>query len=55
MNAQEIYPLIRMCVCGSKKFRPMIGYLINTFEIICAECTRPAEFNNVIEIRKGER
>jgi hypothetical protein len=47
MAAKEIYEQILSCVCGSKRFRPMRGYIVNTTEIVCAECGRVAQYKGL--------
>lgn len=47
-----IYEKIRKpCICGSNRFYAIKGYLYNTEEIICANCGRPAEYDNTPQPR----
>ena len=51
MKKQDFDDCIKKpCLCGSNKFRRMIGAFSNSDEIVCAECGRTAEYLT----RRGE-
>lgn len=45
MYFEDIYNKILQCVCGSKSFIEMTGYLNKTTEIVCAKCLRTAKYS----------
>ena len=53
LTTKEIYEQIYRCVCGSKKFMPIIGYINNTTEIVCAECGRSAVYKGTLLKKEG--